>query len=151
MTAKISRIVQKSMMHVQSCCFVNLLPFSLTSPSSLPKLPLLSASWWRGYLKMSTTPELNMHMQAPHVDYVKHCRNIFHERNLFQLFLLSAAEEVCGSPLTELETFSKLYFFNNIYFATSLFMTILTFTCRENKNNVQERKAKYDVTAFTTN
>ena len=30
-------------------------------------------------------------------------------------------------------------------------MTILTFTWRENKNNVQERKAKYDVTAFITN
>ena len=86
-------------------------------------------------------------MQAPHVDYVKlSWRNIFHERNLF---LLSTAEEICGSPLTELETFSKFFFFNNIYFATNLFMTILTFTWRENKNNVQERKAKYEVTAFT--
>ena len=41
------RNVQKSMMHVQSCCFVNLnllifLTFSLTSPSSLLKLPNLS-------------------------------------------------------------------------------------------------------------
>ena len=38
------RNVQKSVMHVQSCCFANLkpinfLPFSLTSPSSLLKLP----------------------------------------------------------------------------------------------------------------
>ena len=42
----------------------------------------------------------------------------------------------------------KLFFFNN---NTTLLMTIITFTWRENKNNVQERKAKYDVTAFTTN
>ena len=28
-------------------------------------------------------------------------------------------------------------------------MTILTFTWRENKSNVQERKEKYNVTAFT--
>ena len=38
--------VQKSLMHVQSCCFtkINLLlflPFSLPLPSLLPKLPLL--------------------------------------------------------------------------------------------------------------
>ena len=48
-------------------------------------------------------------MQAPHVDCVKlYCRGpqtIFQERNLFSL---SAAEEICGSPLPELETFSKL-------------------------------------------
>ena len=30
-------------------------------------------------------------------------------------------------------------------------MTILTFTWRKNKNNVQEIKGKYNVTAFTTN
>ena len=30
-------------------------------------------------------------------------------------------------------------------------MTILTFTWRKNKNNVQEIKEKYNVTAFTTN
>ena len=34
---------------------------------------------------------------------------------------------------------------------TALLMTILTVTWRENKNNVQERKEKYNVTAFTTN
>ena len=38
--------MQKSVMHVQSCCFtkINLLlflPFSLPSPSSLPKLPFV--------------------------------------------------------------------------------------------------------------
>ena len=39
---------------------------------------------------------------------VSNCRGpqtIFQERNLFSL---SAAEEICGSPLPELETFSKL-------------------------------------------
>ena len=30
-------------------------------------------------------------------------------------------------------------------------MTMLTFTWRKNKNNVQEVKEKYNVTAFTTN
>ena len=47
-------------------------------------------------------------MQAPHEDSVSNCRGpqtIFQERNLF---FLSAAEEICGSPLPELETFSKL-------------------------------------------
>ena len=34
---------------------------------------------------------------------------------------------------------------------TTLLMTILAFTWRENKNNVQEIKEKYNVTAFTTN
>ena len=37
--------VQKSVMHVQSCCFTNkliaFLPFSLPSPSLLPKLPFV--------------------------------------------------------------------------------------------------------------
>ena len=39
------RNVQKSVMHVQSCCFANkptfCLPFSLPSPSSLLKLPIV--------------------------------------------------------------------------------------------------------------
>ena len=39
----------------------------------------------------------------------------------------------------------------NIYLITTLLMTILTFTWRKNKNNVQEIKEKYNVTAFTTN
>ena len=44
------RNVQKSVMQVQSCCFANLnplffFPFSLPSPSSLLKLPLLVHSW----------------------------------------------------------------------------------------------------------
>ena len=30
-------------------------------------------------------------------------------------------------------------------------MTILKFTWRENRKNIQETKAKYGVTAFTTN
>ena len=42
-------------------------------------------------------------------------------------------------------------FFNNIYLVTTLLMTILTFTWTKNKNNVQEIKEKYNVTAFTTN
>ena len=47
----------------------------------------------------------------------------------------------------------RLFFFflNNIYLVTKLLMTILTFTWRKNKNNVQEIKEKYNVTAFTTN
>ena len=45
----------------------------------------------------------------------------------------------------------SFFFLNNIYLVTTLLMTILTFTWRENKNNVQERKEKYNVTAFTTN
>ena len=43
-----------------------------------------------------------------------------------------------------------LFFIYNIYLVTTLLMTILTFTWRENKNKIQERKAKYNVTAFTT-
>ena len=43
------------------------------------------------------------------------------------------------------------FFFNNMYLVTTLLMTILTFTWRKNKNNVQEIKEKYDVTAFATN
>ena len=43
------------------------------------------------------------------------------------------------------------FFFNNIYLVTTLLMTILTFTWRKNKNNVQEIKENYNVTAFTTN
>ena len=43
------------------------------------------------------------------------------------------------------------FFFNNIYLVTAPLMTILTFTWRKNKNNVQEIKEKYNVTAFTTN
>ena len=46
---------------------------------------------------------------------------------------------------------SFFFFFNNIYLVTTLLMTILTFTWRKNKNNVQEIKEKYNVTAFTTN
>ena len=42
------------------------------------------------------------------------------------------------------------FFFYNIYLVTTLLMTILTFTWRKNKNNVQEIKEKYNVTAFTT-
>ena len=41
---------------------------------------------------------------------------------------------------------SFLSFFNNIYWLT-LLMTILTFTWRKNKNNVQEIKEKYNITA----
>ena len=35
------------------------------------------------------------------------------------------------------------FFLNNIYLVTTLLMTILTFTWRKNKNNVQEIKEKY--------
>ena len=38
-----------------------------------------------------------------------------------------------------------------IYLVTTLVMRILTFTWREHENNAQERKEKYNVTAFTTN
>ena len=48
-------------------------------------------------------------------------------------------------------THSNFFSKNNIYMVTTLLMTILTFTWRENINNVQERKEKYHVTAFTTN
>ena len=48
-------------------------------------------------------------------------------------------------------TLLLLFFLNNIYLVTTLLITIFTFTWRENKNNVQERKEKYNVTAFTTN
>ena len=43
------------------------------------------------------------------------------------------------------------FFLNNIHLVTILLMTILTFTWRKTENNVQERKEKYNVTAFTTN
>ena len=33
--------VQKRVVHVQSCCFASFFPFSLTSPLSLPKLPIM--------------------------------------------------------------------------------------------------------------
>ena len=45
----------------------------------------------------------------------------------------------------------RFFFSINIYLATTLLMTILTFTWRKNKNKVQEIKEKYNVTAFTTN
>ena len=35
------------------------------------------------------------------------------------------------------------FFFNNIYLVTTLLMTMLTFTWKKNKNNVQEIKEKY--------
>ena len=44
-----------------------------------------------------------------------------------------------------------IFFLNNIYLVTTLLMTILTFTWRENKNNVQEKKEKYNVTEVATN
>ena len=53
-------------------------------------------------------------MQAPNVDYVKLSRSgtentaeIFSRSEIYHVFL-SAEEEICGSPLLELETFSKL-------------------------------------------
>ena len=46
--------------------------------------------------------------------------------------------------------FFFLFFFNNIHLVTTLLMTILTFTWRKNKNNVQEIKEKYNVTAKLT-
>ena len=47
--------------------------------------------------------------------------------------------------------FDHPFFFNNISLLTTLLMTILTFTWKKNKNNVQEIKEKYNVTVFTTN
>ena len=41
-----------------------------------------------------------------------------------------------------------VFFFNNIYLVTTLLMTILTFTWRKNKNNVQEIKEKYKKKIF---
>ena len=53
-------------------------------------------------------------MLAPHVDYVKLFRSgtgntaeIFSSSENYHVFL-SAEEDICGSPLLELETFSKL-------------------------------------------
>ena len=40
------------------------------------------------------------------------------------------------------------FFFHNIYLVTTLLMTILTFTWRKNKNNVQEIKEKYKKKIF---
>ena len=57
------RNAQKSVMHVQSCCFANLnlllfWPFSLTSPSSLLKLPRIHKCVWlwiQFFLYLQTT------------------------------------------------------------------------------------------------
>ena len=53
-----------------------------------------------------------------------------------------------AKPLPFVFVFS---FCNNIYLVTAPLMTILTFTWRKNKNNVQEIKEKYNVATFTTN
>ena len=85
--------------------------FLLTSPSSLLKLPIIS--WWRGYLKMSTKQHpknIALHNAS---SSCRLCRSgtgntaeIFSRSEIY--FFLSAAEEICGSPVLELQTFSKL-------------------------------------------
>ena len=50
---------QKSVMHVQSCCFTNInlllcLPFSLPSPSLLPKLSFPLLLWSKNFVTMVT-------------------------------------------------------------------------------------------------
>ena len=53
--------------------------------------------------------------------------------------------------VTKFPRFFLFFFFNNNYLVTTLLMTILTFTWRKSKNNVQEIKEKYNVIAFATN
>ena len=62
-------------------------------------------------VKMSTTEKVVPHNVSSScrlcgavVDH-HYCKNIFNERNSF---FLSAAEEICGSPLARLEKFSRL-------------------------------------------
>ena len=81
----------------------------------------------------------------------------FREEMLGESSFASHTSTPMSSPVRVPTTIlpEKVFFFsyhlNNIYLVTALLMTILTFTWRENKNNVQERKEKYNVTAFTTN
>ena len=62
-------------------------------------------------LKMSKTPKKKVPQNSSSCRLCQaivdrnHCRNIFHKRNLF---FLSAAEDIFGGPLPELERFSKL-------------------------------------------
>ena len=65
--------------------------------------------------------------------------------------LVLASRNIVYLSLFHVVVVVVVVFLNNIYLVTTLLMTILTFTWRENKNNVQERKEKYNVTAFTTN
>ena len=54
------------------------------------------------------------------------------------------------SVISETDIYIYIYiFFNNIYLVTTLLMTILTFTWRKNKNNVQEIKEKYKKKFFS--
>ena len=70
------------------------------------------------------------------------------EQAVFEVTLSTEQVAIC---FLWVAMFFFFFFLNNIYLVTTLLMTILTFTWRENKNNVQERKEKYNVTAFTTN
>ena len=60
---------------------------------------------------MSTTPKKKVPQSSSSCRLCQaivdrnHCRNIFHKKNLF---FLSAAEDIFGGPLAELERFSKL-------------------------------------------
>ena len=69
--------------------------------------------------------------------------------SLKKLKVFMVREQKRGTKKKIKESF--FFFFNNIYLVTTLLMTILTFTWRKNKNNVQEIKENYNVTAFTTN
>ena len=78
----------------------------------------------------------------------KWCRANFRER----LFGLEAKAEIQDiSVRLNRQQHSFFFLYNKIYLVTTLLMTILTFTWRKNKNNVQEIKEKYNVTAFTAN
>ena len=69
------------------------------------------------------------------------------EQAVFEVTLSTEQVAICFLWVAMFFSFFK----NNMYLVTTLLMTILTFTWRESKNNGQERKEKYNVTAFTTN
>ena len=61
-----------------------------------------------------------------------------------------ALSKIACCNILKLNSFGHFhdFFFNNIYLVTTLLMTILTFTWRKNKNNVQEIKEKYKKKIF---
>ena len=69
--------VQKSVMHVQSCCFANInlllfLPFSLPSPLLLPKLPfvVIQKFCFHGYLTSHFSSLFPLRLLNCHLDFI---------------------------------------------------------------------------------
>ena len=86
-------------------------------------------------------------MQAPHVDYVKLSRS--GTGNTAKIFFLSAEEEICGSPLLELETFSKLPCRPCERRLTNYKSVIVTSRKQGSLHATQKLKRHYEATIFS--